>query len=88
MDDIFPPMTVDTLLNISSGVKEFGDNLQRLFGIIGQGTSYTGEDITTTETVGGVDFFGDSLSKGARNEAVKKLQQYLKDAGYDLGNAE
>ena len=87
MDDIFPPMTVDTLLNISSGVKEFGDNLQRLFGIIGQGTSYTGEDITTTETVGGVDFFGDSLSKGARNEAVKKLQQYLKDAGYDLGNA-
>lgn len=87
MDDIFPPMTVDTLLNISSGVKEFGENLQRLFGIIGQGTSYTGEDITVTETVGGVDFFGDSLSRGARNDAVKKLQQYLKDAGYDLGNA-
>lgn len=87
MDDIFPPATVDTLLNISSGVKEFGDNLQRLFGIIGQGTSYTGEDITVTETVGGVDFFGDSLSRGARNDAVKKLQQYLKDAGYDLGSA-
>lgn len=87
MDDIFPPATVDTLLNISSGVKEFGDNLQRLFGIIGQAKVFTGEDITTTETVGGVDFFGDSLSRGARNDAVKKLQQYLKDAGYDLGNA-
>ena len=87
MDDIFPPATVDTLLNISSGVKEFGDNLQRLFGIIGKGTSYTGEDITTTETTGGVDFFGDNLSRGARNDAVKQLQQYLKDAGYDLGNA-
>lgn len=87
MDDIFPPATVDTLLNISSGVKEFGDNLQRLFGIIGQAKVFTGEDITTTETVGGVDFFGDSLSRGARNDTVKKLQQYLKDAGYDLGNA-
>lgn len=87
MDDIFPPATVDTLLNISSGVKEFGDNLQRLFGIIGQAKVFTGEDITTTETVGGVDFFGNSLSRGARNDAVKKLQQYLKDAGYDLGNA-
>lgn len=87
MDDIFPPATVDTLLNISSGVKEFGDNLQRLFGIIGQAKVFTGEDITTTETVGGVDFFGDSFSRGARNDAVKKLQQYLKDAGYDLGNA-
>lgn len=87
MDDIFPPATVDTLLNISSGVKEFGDNLQRLFGIIGQAKVFTGEDITTTETVGGVDFFGDSLSRGARSDAVKKLQQYLKDAGYDLGNA-
>lgn len=87
MDDIFPPATVDTLLNISSGVKEFGDNLQRLFGIIWQAKVFTGEDITTTETVGGVDFFGDSLSRGARNDAVKKLQQYLKDAGYDLGNA-
>lgn len=87
MDDIFPPATVDTLLNISSGVKEFGDNLQRLFRIVGQGTSYTGEDITTTETTGGVDFFGDNLSRGARNDAVKQLQQYLKDAGYDLGNA-
>lgn len=87
MDDIFPPATVDTLLNISSGVKEFGDNLQRLFGIIGQAKVFTGEDINTTETVGGVDFFGDSLSRGARNDAVKKLQQYLKEAGYDLGNA-
>ena len=87
MDDIFPPATVDTLLSISSGVKEFGDNLQRLFGIVGKGTSFTGEDITTTETVGGVDFFGDNLSKGKRDEAVKQLQQYLKDAGYDLGKS-
>lgn len=87
MDDIFPPATVDTLLNISSAVKNLGDNLQQLLGIKYKGTLYTGEDITTTETVGGVDFFGDSLSKGARNDAVKKLQQYLKDAGYDLGNA-
>lgn len=87
MDDIFPPATVDTLLSISSGVKEFGDNLQRLFSIVGKGTSFTGEDITTTETVGGVDFFGDNLSKGKRDEAVKQLQQYLKDAGYDLGKS-
>lgn len=87
MDDIFPPATVDTLLSISSGVKKFGDNLQRLFGIVGQGTSFTGEDVTTTETVGGVDFFGGNLSRGARNEAVKQLQQYLKDAGYDLGDS-
>ena len=87
MDDIFPPATVDTLLNISSAVKNLGDNLQQLLGIKYKGTLYTGDDITTTETVGGVDFFGDSLSKGARNDAVKKLQQYLKDAGYDLGNA-
>ena len=34
-----------------------------------------------------MDFFGDNLSRGARNDAVKQLQQYLKDAGYDLGNA-
>ena len=87
MDDIFPPATVDTLLNISSAVKNLGNNLQQLLGIKYKGTLYTGDDITTTETVGGVDFFGDSLSKGARNDAVKKLQQYLKDAGYDLGNA-
>ena len=87
MDDIFPPATVDTLLNISSAVKNLGDNLQQLLGIKYKGTLYTGEDITVTETVGGVDFFGDNLSRGARNDAVKKLQQYLKDAGYDLGNA-
>ena len=87
MDSIFPPTTVDTLLSISNGVKEFGDRLSRLFGIVATAESFTGKYIIETETKGGIDFFGDNLSEGARGDAVKKLQEYLAEAGYDLGNA-
>lgn len=92
MHDIFPKTTVDDLVAISKGVKEFGARLKALLNykelLIGQSTSlWTIFDQPRGATSVVSSFFGE-LTKGATGEDVKKLQEKLKALGYDLGPPE
>lgn len=86
MDDIFPPSTVDTLLYISSRIKDLGDNLERLFRIKGKVTFFT-EGEVSTKIVEGENVLNNNLSIGDRSEDVRILQERLIEAGYDLGKS-
>ena len=86
MDDIFPPSTVDTLLYISSRIKDLGDNLERLFRIKGKVTFFT-EGEVSTKIVEGENVLNNNLSIGDRSEEVRILQERLIEAGYDLGKS-
>ena len=83
--DIFPPVTVDTLLKMSSAVKEFGANLKYL---LRYREIVTGmEDVTLETPKEELEEFNAELKKGAKGDDVKKLQERLTKLGYDVGPA-
>lgn len=83
--DIFPPITVDTLLKMSSAVKEFGANLKYL---LRYREIVTGmEDITLETQKEELEEFNNELKKGSKGDDVKKLQERLTELGYDVGPA-
>lgn len=83
--DIFPPITVDTLLKMSSAVKEFGANLKYL---LRYREILTGmEDVALETPKEELEEFNNELKKGAKGDDVKKLQERLTELGYDVGPA-
>ena len=83
--DIFPPITVDTLLKMSSAVKEFGANLKYL---LRYRDIVTGMEEVSLETPKEeLEEFNNELKKGSKGDDVKKLQERLTELGYDVGPA-
>lgn len=82
--DIFPPVTVETLLKMSTAVKEFGANLKETLNYFEIGTTtYDWVDKPKEQ----LEELEKALKKGAKGEDVKKLQERLTELGYDVGPA-
>ena len=82
--DIFPPVTVDTLLKMSTAVKEFGANLKETLNYFEIGTTtYDWVDKPKEQ----LEELEKALKKGAKGDDVKKLQERLTELGYDVGPA-
>lgn len=90
MDDVFPDATVDNLLAISKGVKDFGERLktvlhykEQLLGTPSTSlfTSVAGSDTSSATTL------AEELKKGSKGEDVTALQKRLIEAGYGVGTA-
>lgn len=81
MNSIFPPATVDTLLEFSKGVKDLGRNLRLLFYY---STEYTTGFDEVKKLLSGesTDTGTGTLKQGAKGDAVKELQRQLTEAGY------
>lgn len=82
---VFPVDWDQTLKNASKGIKEYGKNLKKTFGI--------NEKVIQQETeIEKIvpDFyeqFDGALKRGSRGEGVKAMQERLSELGYDLGTA-
>ncbi len=82
--DIFPPVTVETLLKMSTAVKEFGANLKETLNYFEIGTTtYDWVDKPKEQ----LEELEKALKKGAKGDDVKKLQERLTELGYDVGPA-
>lgn len=88
--DLFPPITVDTLLNMSKAVKKFGANL-RLALFYKEDFLVGLEEVDPAEQVKDAisipDFSGE-LELGAKSDEVKQLQENLKKLGFEVGSAD
>lgn len=80
--DIFPKATADDLLKISKKVKELGKNLKIVASSYESIRTVGREIITETNPL--EEYFG-NLEKGAKGEAVKKLQEALEAKGFSVG---
>lgn len=81
--DIFPPVTVENLLSVSSAVKEFGENLKYLFRYRDVVTGM--EQISFEKPAAQLEELNSLLKEGIRGDAVKTLQERLMKLGYDVG---
>lgn len=80
--DIFPKVTTDNLLKFSKKVKELGKNLKIVASSYESILTVGREVITETNPI--EEYFG-NLEKGAKGEAVKKLQEALEAKGFSVG---
>ena len=80
--DIFPKVTADNLLKFSKKVKELGKNLKIVASSYESILTVGREVITETNPL--EEYFG-NLEKGAKGEAVKKLQKALEAKGFSVG---
>lgn len=80
--DIFPKVTTDNLLKFSKKVKELGKNLKIVASSYESILTVGREVITETNPL--EEYFG-NLEKGAKGEAVKKLQEALEAKGFSVG---
>ena len=80
--DIFPKVTTDNLLKFSKKVKELGANFKKLANSYEYFRTAGKELVTETNPL--QEYFG-NLEKGAKGEAVKKLQEALEAKGFSVG---
>lgn len=80
--DIFPKVTTDNLIKFSKKVKELGKNLKIVASSYESILTVGREVITETNPL--EEYFG-NLEKGAKGEAVKKLQEALEAKGFSVG---
>lgn len=80
--DIFPKVTTDNLLKFSKKVKELGVNFKKLANSYEYFRTAGKELVTETNPL--QEYFG-NLEKGAKGEAVKKLQEALEAKGFSVG---
>lgn len=84
--NVFPVDWDKKLQDITLGVKEFGANLKKTFGVedvvVGQETVDIIESLPNK-----VEKFDKALQRGARGEGVKQMQERLQSLSYDLGSA-
>ena len=83
---IFPPTTAEDIKKISDAIEKTGKKLKELFAPKFLGTKTVYEEYL--ERIDPLGSFEDSLSKGSKGDAVKKLQERLKEAGFDPGSAD
>lgn len=77
---IFPPATVDNLLNVTRSIKEASESLVNTFGLDTM-TTVEEEFDTVTDKAEALDKV---LERGAKNDYVRQLQEQLIKAGYRL----
>ena len=80
--DIFPKVTTDKLLKFSKKVKELGANFKKLANSYEYFRTVGKQLVTETNPL--EEYFG-NLEKGAKGEAVKKLQEALEAKGFSVG---
>ena len=83
LSEIFPPITVDTLLKMSNAVKEFGHNLKVALEYRDVLMGY--EDSEPVDTTVSIPDFTEELKIGDKSDDVKTLQKNLTELGYNLG---
>lgn len=81
-ESIFPPVTVNTLLSISSKVKELGERFKELAGSMEVVSGIYRKMVYHEDSL---EKYVGELKKGDRGDEVKKLQKWLVDKGYDVG---
>ena len=86
LEEIFPPVTAEQLVNFSNKVKEAGENLKAFFSYATGHQYKRGEKlIDTSATINELDKLDKVLRRGASGDSVRKMQEYLKQLGYDVG---
>ena len=80
--DIFPKVTTDNLIKFSKKAKELGANFKKLTSSYESFITVGKEVVTETNPL--EEYFG-NLEKGAKGEAVKKLQEALEAKGFSVG---
>lgn len=96
---VIPPITVERLLEISEAVKEFGASFKSLMDITTTVIKKPSEMTDEIDVLGGfipketkkvksdIEELERTINRGMSGEDVKRLQQRLKDLGYDIGSA-
>lgn len=84
MKEVFPPITVDNLLTLTSGIKEFGAELKYLFRYRDVLTGFE-ETEKTTEGIKEAITLTQDLKRGLKGDEVKKMQEMLAKLGFEVG---
>ena len=79
---VFPPVTVETLLNMTKNAREFTQSLRDIFDTLSGNKVEVEGEFPTEEAEG---FFG-VLKKGMQGDEVKQLQTWLEQLGYSFDN--
>ena len=83
--EIFPPITVEMLQNLTLGVKEFGANIRAAFEPVEILTDEF-EELTRVIPANPFEPFEKSFKRGANGPEIKALQERLMSLGYELPN--
>lgn len=81
--DIIPPTTAETLVDITERIRKATESWRKSFGYLEEHTLenvYTG----AKETINYIDQLQTNMKKGMKSDQVKKLQEQLIQAGFDL----
>ena len=83
--NLIPDITVDKLLALSNAMASFGARVKEAFGLLSKTVTVTRE---IEEEILNVSFsFDEPLKKGLKDDTVKKMQEWLEQAGYSVGRA-